>query len=66
MFKFLSLLTLLFSVSFADFQPRADYTLKKFTCDSTFTVEHNIYNSKVSYDNDRIHILYNLLYTTNV
>ena len=58
MFKFLSLLTLLFSVSFADFQPRADYTLKKFTCDSTFTVEHNIYNSKVSYDNDNKVIQY--------
>ena len=58
MFKFLSLLTLLFSVSFADFQPRADFNLKKFTCDTTYTVEHNVYNSKISYDNDNKVIQY--------
>jgi len=37
---------------------RADFNLKTFTCDSVYTVEHNVYNSKVSYDNNNKIIQY--------
>ena len=63
--------TLIFTALLLIFNPisglsasRADYTLKKFTCDTIYTVEHNVYNSKVSYDNDNKVIQY--IYTNPV